>query len=351
VHGLRGIASQQVGSVWSDAVSDGLGSVRGWLNSSQTFVDTIQYDPYGVPDASVGGYGFTGEMTDENGLVYLRARHYDPSIGNFVSLDPFEGFDSSPMSLNGYSWVEGNVANWSDPTGRATYDIWVAAFIEPSMLRFPYGIDPVAIWEGDNRSWFTSMDSIDNPPSSRVWWSIRLDTEMPTQAQTRVGVGETWVVYAGLDRIYESRETASSPENAIVECQNTNDPQISIRIKAYAQNPLSFIAPGIEIEYNINIGNLITTANTPVGFISVDGEIDRYPWHELFILRTDVKPVTSQMSIRKEPSPLAMNPAILLVGAYGFSALTITDPISIDCGQNVLNNFDKPLKEFLKGAC
>ena len=57
VHGLRGIASQQVGSVWNDAVSDGLGSVRGWLNSSQAFTDTNYYDPYGVPDASMVGYG------------------------------------------------------------------------------------------------------------------------------------------------------------------------------------------------------------------------------------------------------------------------------------------------------
>jgi len=86
---------------------------------------------YGTMDS---GYGFTGEQIDPNELVYLRARYYDPNVGVFASLDPFEGFDSSPMSLNGYSWVEGNVANWSDPTGRATYDIWVAAFIEPSML-------------------------------------------------------------------------------------------------------------------------------------------------------------------------------------------------------------------------
>lgn len=117
VHGLRGIASQHDGAGWSDAVSDGLGSVRGWLNGSQNFVSDVDYNPYGVPDASVDGYGFTGEMTDDNGLVYLRARYYNPNIGNFVSLDPFEGFDTSPMSLNGYSWVEGNVANATDPSG------------------------------------------------------------------------------------------------------------------------------------------------------------------------------------------------------------------------------------------
>jgi len=78
-----------------------------------------------VLDGAVDGYGFTGEMTDDNGLVYLRARHYAPSIGSFVSLDPFEGMICSPMSFNGYSWVEGNVANWSDPSG-LTHSLSVA---------------------------------------------------------------------------------------------------------------------------------------------------------------------------------------------------------------------------------
>jgi len=47
------------------------------------------------------GYIFTGEMTDANGLVHLRARYYDPNVGVFASLDPFEGVDSRPMSVNG----------------------------------------------------------------------------------------------------------------------------------------------------------------------------------------------------------------------------------------------------------
>ncbi|MBL8161402.1 MAG: hypothetical protein JNJ61_05400 [Anaerolineae bacterium] len=40
-------------------------------------------------------YGFTGELTDSNGLVYLRARYYSPALGVFASQDPFEGIRSS----------------------------------------------------------------------------------------------------------------------------------------------------------------------------------------------------------------------------------------------------------------
>ena len=79
------------------------------------------YAAYGTPFGGQGNlgipFGFTGEQTDANGLVYLRARHYAPSVGIFPSLDPFEGIPSRPMSLNGYSWVEGNVPNMTDSSG------------------------------------------------------------------------------------------------------------------------------------------------------------------------------------------------------------------------------------------
>ncbi|NOG52030.1 MAG: hypothetical protein HND48_23265 [Chloroflexi bacterium] len=36
-------------------------------------------------------YGFTGELTDGNGLVYLRARYLAPGLGTFASRDPWRG--------------------------------------------------------------------------------------------------------------------------------------------------------------------------------------------------------------------------------------------------------------------
>jgi len=352
VHGLRGIQSQVANSVWHDAVSDGLGSVRGWLDGAGDFVDTMSYNPYGVPDGAVDGFGFIGEMTDENGLVYLRARHYAPSIGNFVSLDPFEGFSNKPMSINGYAYVEANPINWVDPSGMATYDIWVAAFIAPPILRFPFfGIvesefdpitalrspqhlylpssvsvlDPVAIWEGDNRSWFTRFDSIDNPPSSRVWWSIRLDTEDLSKTQTNVGVGPTWVAFATFGQgVHTLTGRATTPDNPHIECIDSSMPEIIISISAYAQNPL-ILSPSIEVNHQIRITGQRQNdiSSSYWGSITVDSVIDAYPWHEVYILRTDGENPSPQIIIRQEPASLGMHPMILGVPAYSLSQNTL----------------------------
>ncbi|WP_256718978.1 RHS repeat-associated core domain-containing protein [Paenibacillus sp. FSL R10-2796] len=37
-------------------------------------------------------YKYTGELQDaESGLIYLKVRYYDPSIGRFITEDTYEG--------------------------------------------------------------------------------------------------------------------------------------------------------------------------------------------------------------------------------------------------------------------
>jgi len=102
-------------------MQDGLGSLRGVADHSAAVLWSGSPAPYGGYFDETGTrqthYGFTGEPTDSNGLPYLRARYYDPAAGVFMALDPFEGTFNRPMSLNGYSWVEGNTPNATDPSG------------------------------------------------------------------------------------------------------------------------------------------------------------------------------------------------------------------------------------------
>ena len=51
-----------------------------------------EYDAFGNVRAQTGTSGnkftYTGEQNDSTGLEHLKARHYDPSNGQFLSRDP-----------------------------------------------------------------------------------------------------------------------------------------------------------------------------------------------------------------------------------------------------------------------
>lgn len=100
---------------------DGLGSVVGMTNASGATVGTARYDAYGIKLASTGSvpqFGYTGREPDETGLVYYRARFYDPSIGRFTQRDPI-GFNGG---MNLYAYVNGNPINFNDPMGLVAND-------------------------------------------------------------------------------------------------------------------------------------------------------------------------------------------------------------------------------------
>nr|WP_275944777.1 RHS repeat-associated core domain-containing protein [Phototrophicus methaneseepsis] len=111
------------GPSWHYMLQDGLGSVRTEVDVNADVLASQSYAPYGLPIDLNGSFdspfGFTGEQIDSNALNYNRARYYNPMIGTFTALDPWEGIQNRPMSLNGYSWVEGNVINAVDPSGKS----------------------------------------------------------------------------------------------------------------------------------------------------------------------------------------------------------------------------------------
>lgn len=60
----------------------------------------------------------TGEQYDPNaGFYYLRARYYNPGVGRFVTVDPFEGFQYYPATLHDYLYCLNNSINYIDPSG------------------------------------------------------------------------------------------------------------------------------------------------------------------------------------------------------------------------------------------
>jgi RHS repeat-associated protein len=98
---------------WKYRHLDGLGSLVKTVNASGVIISSVDYDAFGN-GGTVTGYGFTGrEFDPETGLLYYRARYYDPKIGRFLSEDPI-GFSGG---INLYTYVYNNPANLIDPYG------------------------------------------------------------------------------------------------------------------------------------------------------------------------------------------------------------------------------------------
>lgn len=96
---------------------DQFGSTRLLTNTTGTNVGTTTYDPYGSKTASSGTVttplGYNGQYTDpESGLVYLRARYYDPATAQFLTLDLLRAATGEP-----YAYTHDNPTDRSDPSG------------------------------------------------------------------------------------------------------------------------------------------------------------------------------------------------------------------------------------------
>ena len=101
---------------------DGLGSIVAVTNNTGTPTGTARYDAWGNTRSSTGTipqYGYTGREPDDTGLIYYRARYYDPSIGRFTQRDPI-GLQGG---INPYAYVNNNPTNYTDPTGLLPADV------------------------------------------------------------------------------------------------------------------------------------------------------------------------------------------------------------------------------------
>jgi RHS repeat-associated protein len=97
--------------------ADQIGSVRVITDSSGLVSGTYSYDAYGRQTGHTGTattpMQFVGQYTDaETGLIYLRARYYDPTTGSFTGRDPVQG-----GSATDYDYVDGDPINNSDLDG------------------------------------------------------------------------------------------------------------------------------------------------------------------------------------------------------------------------------------------
>jgi RHS repeat-associated protein len=105
---------------------DQQGSTRLLTSATGTAAATATYDAYGNKTGTTGTsttpMGYDGQYTDgDTGLIYLRARYYDPTTAQLLNVDP-----AVALMLTPYSYANDNPVNAGDPTGEGPEEARVA---------------------------------------------------------------------------------------------------------------------------------------------------------------------------------------------------------------------------------
>jgi RHS repeat-associated protein len=119
IYGPDGTPVEQISSGGTPTylLADQLGSTRALTNSSGSVTATFSFDPWGNLTGSTGSattpFMYAGTYLDSaTGLYYMQARWYDPSTGEFLSVDP-----AVSQTLDAYGYVDENPLNGTDPSG------------------------------------------------------------------------------------------------------------------------------------------------------------------------------------------------------------------------------------------
>ena len=128
-----------------DALNSPIALVRG----DGTLTARYSYDAWGNKRQDTGTssnpFGFTGhEHDEETGLIYAKARYYDPETARFLSQDPWSGDALMPPSLNKYLYAYQNPTVYVDPDGhcpRMAADSTYCYFKDLERVAFDHQID------------------------------------------------------------------------------------------------------------------------------------------------------------------------------------------------------------------
>ncbi len=124
-------------------------------------VQTYAADEYGLPTESQGSrrqpVQWAGEERDEQGLVFLRARSYEPATGRFLQADPLRQSGPGITGWNRYAYATNNPVTWVDPSGLCVdpggpgIRYCIERYIPTETTRIPLPILDQIEFSGDNR--------------------------------------------------------------------------------------------------------------------------------------------------------------------------------------------------------
>ena len=186
--------------------TDHLGSTVGISDELGAKRETRAYESFGK--VAVSGTptrvkaGFTGHEQDVTGLINMRGRMYDATIGRFLTPDPIVQAPLNSQSWNGYSYVMNSPQNGTDPSGFAGQGNYDTPTV-PECVGTCLGNQAAAASYSSNQAAPAPMDFCEsNPGGCR-------GIKQPLQAEPGVAAS------AGAAAAAEAAAAAPSPQRTI----------------------------------------------------------------------------------------------------------------------------------------
>ena len=111
---------------------DAVGSTMALTDASETITDKYAYSPYGMNLGESGStdnpfryVGKFGVMEENNGLLLMRARFYDPVTKRFLGKDPVKGNLDQSITMNPYLYSKASPVLLIDPSGNISEKAWL----------------------------------------------------------------------------------------------------------------------------------------------------------------------------------------------------------------------------------
>jgi RHS repeat-associated protein len=103
-------------------IQDALGSTMMMTNSSGSYENWYEYEPYGSVETQnvplTNPFKFAGGHDTRHGVYHFGARQYDPGLGRWTQVDPLDQV-GDVREANRYGYVGGDPVNVTDPSGTA----------------------------------------------------------------------------------------------------------------------------------------------------------------------------------------------------------------------------------------
>ena len=154
IYGPSGGPIEQItGATTTYLLADQQDSTRLLTDGSGNVVGSYSFDAWGNPTRHTGAattdLQYDGQYTDaESGLIYLRARYYDPATGQFMTRDPLGAQTHSP-----YGYAADDPVNTADPTGELSSVtvsgiVGVGVVAGAALCAAPIGVGVGLLWVG-----------------------------------------------------------------------------------------------------------------------------------------------------------------------------------------------------------